>query len=563
MAEVSSGEIGTPPAPSSGESGPDRDAVDRVVVLGPETADGDLVDEFTGRGWQVWVAGISSDDLSTCIEEITDFLAAPESPDRAVLLGRGAAGAAAAEVADRHPERVIAVVVAGEPRGDDPAPGDDVADPPCPVLLLSTADPREVVSATDALLAGPDRRTGAPAPPPARLQALTPMRLNDPDAVGQLREMGSVHRINAASVAASWLVTGHEATTTLLADPRLVGEVEITAGFRLQSDDPALAHRGELDLITISRREHARLRRLVERHLTPVRVEALRPRIQREVDALLDTVPSHEVIDLLHAFAYPVPVVVLCELFGVPEKDRGYLYEWIVERLASPPPKAHGDIDDYLRALIAARRDRPSDDLLGWIVEAEGDRLSEEDLVSAARFLMVNGHRAPTTMLASSVAALLRRRDRWERLVADPALVPTAVEELLRIITPFPVSIARHVAAPIETGGERLPEGDLLVASLVAANRDPSFFTDPDMLDIGRKDNPHLAFGHGHHHCLGAELARAQLQIALGTLVRRFPDMELARDSGSLHYRQSSVRYLLGLPVVLEPDRLRSSPAGA
>ncbi|WP_084516380.1 cytochrome P450 family protein [Microtetraspora niveoalba] len=561
MAEAFSGAVGTPSATSSEEDGPGREDADRaVVVLGTETAGRDLAGEFAGRGWRVWTAGVSGD---AGVEEITDFLAAPESPDRAVLLGRGASGAAAVEVADRHPERVVAVVVVGADAHDEgPGSGDDVSDAPCPVLVLHTADPRDVVAAADALLAGPDRGAGVPEPPPARLQPLTPTRLNDPDAIGRLREAGSVHRIDSAGVAASWIVTGHAATTALLSDHRLIGDVEITAGFRLQSDDPALAHRGELDLITISGTEHARLRRLLHDHLTPERVEALRPRIEREVDALLDTVPSREVIDFLPAFAYPVPVIVLCELLGVPAKDRDYLYEWIVERLASPPPKAHGDIDDYLRGLIAARRGRPTDDLLGRVVEAEGDRLSEEDLVSAARFLMVNGHRAPTTVLASGVAALLRRRDRWERLVADPALVPTAVEELLRVVTPFPVTIARHVAAPIEAGGRRLPEGDLLVASLVAANRDPSFFTDPDVLDIGREDNPHLAFGHGHHHCLGAELARAQLQVALGTLVRRFPRMELARDSRSLHYRQSSVRYLLGLPVVLDPDPARPAPAG-
>nr|WP_055502906.1 cytochrome P450 [Nonomuraea pusilla] len=544
-----------------------RDAADRaVVVLGAEAAAPGLAGEFAGRGWRVWTVRISADagaDAHDGVDQIIDFLAAPESPHRAVLLGGRAAGAAAVEVADRHPERVIAVVVAGDAHGEGPVPGAGVPDPPCPVLVLHTADPGEVVSATTTLLAGSGRRDDVPAPSPARLQALTPTRLNDPEALRRLRELGPVHPVNAAGVTASWIVTGHQATTALLADPRLIGEVEITAGFRLQSDDPALAHRGELDLITISGQEHARLRRLAERHLTPERVEGLRPRVQREVDALLDAVPSREVVDLLQAFAYPVPVIVLCELLGVPAKDRDYLHEWIVERLASPPPKAHGDIDDYLRGLIAARRERPSADLLGWVVEAEGDRLREEDLVSLARFLMVNGHRAPTTMLASSVAALLRRRERWERLVADPALVPTAVEELLRVITPFPVTIARHVAVPIEAGGRRLPEGDLLVASLVAANRDPSFFTDPDVLDIGREDNPHLAFGHGHHHCLGAELARAQLQIALGTLVRRFPGMELARDSGSLHYRQSSVRYLLGLPVVLEPDRPRPVSAGA
>lgn len=568
MATVVSGGAGALPAAASEGDEPGGRV---LVILNPGAGSERLEEELTGRGRRVRVAGVPAGDLAACVGGITDFLAAPDSPDRAVLLSYGAAGPAAIEVADRHPERVAAVVVVGSPGEEGLTLGDSAAELLCPILALS-ADPEAAVPVLVPFLDELDRQAcgaGAQVKAPARLPALTPAIFNDPGALRQWRELGPVHRINAADVATSWVLTGHEATTTALADPGLAGNVEITAGFRLQSADPALAHRGELDLITIEGREHARLRRLIERHLTPERVAALRPRIQRETDALLDAIPSREVVDLLQRFAYPLPVAVLCELFGVPEQDRGYIHEWILERLVSPPPKAHGDIDDYLRALIADRRARPSDDLLGWVVEAEGDGLSEEgeeDLVSAARFLMVNGHRAPTTVLASGVAALLRR-EQWKRLADDPTLIVTAVEELLRIVTPFPVGIPRHVAAPIEVEGIPIPEGDLLTASLVAANRDPSFFADPDLLDIGRTDNPHLAFGHGHHHCLGAELARAQLQIAIGTLARRFPDMELARDSRSLHYRQSSVRYLLGLPIVLEPDRsvpgARRPPDGA
>ncbi|GAA0848376.1 cytochrome P450 [Streptosporangium amethystogenes subsp. fukuiense] len=565
MATVANGVIGALSVTASKDDKSTQGAGGRVLMIVNRGAGSErLEDEFTGRGWQVRMTGVPAGDLDACIGGITDFLAAPDSPDRAVLLGYGAAGSAAMEVADRHPERVAAVVVVGSPSDGSPASGDSAPDLLCPVLVLSTAAPETVIPALVPFLTDLDRQAGeagAHLKAPARLPVLTPAIFNDPDALRQWRELGPIHRVNASGMATSWLLTGHEATTTTLAGPGLTGDAEITAGFRLQSADPALAHQGELDLITIEGQEHARLRRLIERHLTPRRVEALRPRIQRETDALLDAIPAHEVIDLLPTFAYPLPVAVLCELFGVPEQDRGYIHEWILERLVSPPPKAHSDIDDYLRALIAARKNRPSDDLLGWVVEAERDGLSEEDLISAARFLMVNGHRAPTTVLASGVAALLRR-GQWKRLVDDPTLIVTAVEELLRLITPFPVGIARHVTVPIDVEGTPIPKGDLLSASLVAANRDPSFFTDPDLLDIERASNPHLSFGHGHHHCLGAELARAQTQIAIGTLARRFPDMELARDSQSLHYRQSSVRYLLGLPVVLEPDRPRRPATG-
>ncbi|MEV4455954.1 cytochrome P450 [Microbispora sp. NPDC049633] len=528
-----------------------------LLILNAEDGTGRLESELAGLGWHTGRADLAAGDLPGLVERLADLLAAPGSPDRTAILGFGEAGLAALEIADRHPERVTAVVVVGT------ADHDLAGELSCPTLTLPAPGREPVASAVVPFLAALDALdTQAEVPPdlPATLRPLTPTLLNDAELLGRFREIGPVHRLNAEGAATTWILTGHAASTRTLTDPRLAGEVEITAGFRLQSDDPALAHKGDLDLITIDGREHARLRRLIERHLTPERVEALRPRIQRAADGLLDAIPAGEVVDFLHAFAYPLPVLVLCELLGVPEDRRGHIREWILERLVTPPPKAHHDIDELLRDLIAARRESPSDDLLGWVVADEGDDLAEDDLVSAARFLMVNGHRAPTTVLASGLAALLKRPEQWARLVAEPALVATAVEELLRLVTPFPVTIARQVTAPIEVGGTPIPKGDLLAASLVAANRDPSFFPDPDLLDVGRRDNPHLAFGHGHHHCLGADLARAQLRVAFGTLARRFPDVELARDSRSLHYRQSSVRYLLGLPVVLRPDR-RGEPA--
>lgn len=527
-----------------------------VVILNRGAGSDRLEDELAGRGWRVRLADVLAGDLAGCVERIGDVLAAPDSPDRAVLLGYGEVGRAAMEVADRHPERVAAVV-AVDSAGGGGAHVVSAVDPYGSALTLSAATPRAMVATVVSFLGELDRRLNPrvdrPVTSPVRVQPLTPVLLNDPAVLRRLRETGPVHRITETS----WILTGHRATTATLADPGLVADVAITPGFRLQS--PAIAHRGERDLITIDRGEHARLRRLVGRYLTPTRAEALRPRIQRAVDTLLDALPRNERIDLVVTFALPLPVIVLCELIGVPERDRGYVHKWLVERMRATPPSAHPDIDDYLRALIEARKSHLCDDLLGWVVEAERDRLDGEDLVAAARFLMVAGHRAPTMLLANGVAGLLRDRDQWTRLVRDPGLVVPAVEELLRFVTPFPLGLARHARGPIEVGGRRVPEGDLVAASLVAANRDPSIFADPDGLDIGRSGNPHLSFGYGHHYCPGAALARVQAQIAIGTLARRFPYMDLARDSRSLHYRQGRMRYLLELPVVLDPGPRREA----
>ncbi|MFF4775871.1 cytochrome P450 [Microtetraspora fusca] len=533
-----------------------------VVILNRGAGSGRLEDELAGSGWRVHLADVPAGDLAGCVERVGDVLAAPDSPDRAVLLGYGEVGRAALELADRHPERVAAVV-AMDPEGVSGAQVVSVVDPYGSALTFSAAAPSmmvaTVVSFLKELARRIDPRMDRHAPPPARLRTLTPVLLNDSGVLGRMREAGPVHRIDAAGMATSWVLTGHRAATATLADPGLVADVAITPGFRLQS--PAFPHKGERDLITIDGGEHVRLRRMVGRYLTPKRVEVLRPRMQREADALLDALPRHEEIDLIARFALPLPVIVLCELLGVPRRDRGYIHEWLVERMRAAPPGAHSDIDDYLRDLIELRKARPSDDLLGWVVEAAGKRLDAEALVAAARLLMVGGHRAPTTLLANGVAALLRDRDQWTRLVQDPGLLVPAVEELLRFVTPFPVGLARHTSGRIEVGGRRIPEGDLVAASLVAANRDPSVFADPDVLDVGRVVNPHLSFGYGHHYCLGAALARAQAQIAIGTLATRFPRMDFARGFASLHFRQSRVRYLLGLPVVLEPDARRRRDA--
>lgn len=520
-------------------------AGDHVFVAFNAPAGTDLGTRLGGHGWRVHLVSVA--EPTDCHDAVVDFLATPQSPDRAVLLGYGAAGPAVVEFADRHPERVEAVIVL------TPLTEPDFGDLTCPTLTVTAMEPDAVASAIVRFLAGLRQRVSDPVPRPAPPPMLTPVLLNDPEVIQQLRETGSVHRVRAPGVATSWILTGHEVTTRVLADPRLVGEVEMTAGFRLQSAGSGVSHRGEQDLVTIDGAEHARLRRLVGRYLTPARVEALRPRMQRETDALLDALPTDEPVNLLGQFALPLPIIVLCELFGFPAPDRSYIHEWLVERMTQIPPDAHPDIDDYLRARIAERKQTTSDDLLGCVVDTEGPALVETDLISVARLLMVAGHRAPTTLLANGIAALLRHRDQWQRIVADPALVVPAVEELLRFVTPFPVGLARHTAAPVKIDNIRIPRDDLVSASLVAANRDPAVFTDPDEFDIGREPNPHLAFGHGHHHCLGAALARAQAQVAIGTLARRFPNLTLAEDGRTLQYRQSRVRYLLELPVVLRP----------
>ncbi|BFU45299.1 cytochrome P450 [Krasilnikovia sp. MM14-A1004] len=530
----------------------DLDRPTTLLLIGGTPTERLFVDGV-GAGWRVATVPLPAPESTpdALADRITDLLARPETADRLVIAGSGAIAAACLTVADRHPERVAGVIAVDFPAAE--AGGYSEDDLACPVLTLPEDSGAAAWSRLRPFLAGlaDEPHTGDTCP--VRLTALTPTMLNEPDIMGRLRAAGPVHRLSLAAPAATWVLTGHDVTTTTLADPALIGGPEMTAGFRLAAPGPGPAHRGEQDLVTVDGELHALLRRLVAQHLTPRRAELLRPRIQRETDRLLDAIDPAAVTDLMTAFARPLPIVVLCELLGIPEGDRDYIEDWLIRRMTAIPPDPHPDVDAYLSGLIAAKRAAPADDLISAVILAEGDALDEAALVSAARWLMVGGHRAPTTLLGSGVAALLQAPGQWQRLAADPELVASAVEELLRFITPFPLGLARHVTAPLAVGDRTIPAGSLVAASLVAANHDPSRLDDPGSLRIDRDPNPHLAFGHGHHYCVGAAVARVQARVAFGTLARRFPRLRIADDGAGLDYRQNRVRYLLALPVVLDP----------
>ncbi|MCB5168322.1 cytochrome P450 [Streptomyces bambusae] len=557
-----------------------------VVILGAGPGTRPLVAEAARRGWRAVTAEVTGEDPAACRAQATGFLAAPGSPARAVLVGRGPAGRAAAGIADAHPERVAAVVHL------DPEPGPDPARHRllCPVRHLSTADEQTMAESVGELLAALDRAGERDRHCPVRLPVPVPDRFHQPAAMAELRAAAPVHRVDEPGTAPWWLLTGYDAAAAVLdGSPGTAGcdgSVAITHGFRLQSPD--LAHHGGQDTITVDAAEHARLRALAERCLTPDRLETLRPRIRRAADGLLDALPADGPVDLVRHFTRPLPVLALCELLGVPVADRGYLQEWLLVRLASPPPSAHPDVDEFLHGLIDARRSAartgaPARDLLAWALDAGAAARASDaeapdagapdtgaaaqapdpaDLVAMARLLLVGGHRPPATLLANGIAALLAEPAQWRRLLADPGRLGPAVEELLRYVTPAPVGLPRTVGArcpfpAAAPGSEEPPAGSLVAASLLAANRDPAHFTDPDVLDVSRTGRPHAAFGHGPQRCPGSGLARLTAQEALGALLRRLPDLRLARDPADLHHRQSTVRYLLELPVHPGRDRDR------
>lgn len=311
---------------------------------------------------------------------------------------------------------------------------------------------------------------------------------------------------------------------------------------------------------------HTRLRRLVAAAFGRAQVERLRDRIAVVADGLaedlLDAGSGGSVVDLLPHYAEPLPVAVIASLLGVPDSDRGLLRPWsnAIVKLYEPEPSAAtrraaedaaADYVAYVRSLLALRRRRPGEDLLSDLVavrDADGSRLSEDELVATAVLLQMAGHEASVNVVGNGTLALLRHPGQLARLRADPALVPTAVEELIRYDSPLQL-FERTAAADVAIGGVPIPAGAKIAALLGAANRDPAVFADPDRLDVGRTPNPHLGFGAGIHFCLGAPLARVELQASLSTLLARVPRLALAGEP--VRRPEFVLRGLSALPVTL------------
>lgn len=303
--------------------------------------------------------------------------------------------------------------------------------------------------------------------------------------------------------------------------------------------------------------DHTRLRRLVAKEFTMRRVELLRPRVEEITEELLAGLSGD--VDLIDAFAFPLPVTVICELLGVPHADRDEFRAWSTTLVSGSSSAAvgaaGGAMAAYLHGLVDAKRTAPADDLLSALVRTQddGDELTEAELVSMAFLLLVAGHETTVNLIANGVLALLRAPDQLAALRADPGLLPGAVEEFLRYESPVNHATLRYTVAPTEIGGTTVPAGEFVMVVLTSANRDDDRFGPAaDTLDVTRAASGHLAFGHGIHFCLGAPLARLEGQVAIGRLVDRFPDLALTVDPGDLRWRDGTLlRGLERLPVHL------------
>jgi cytochrome P450 len=361
----------------------------------------------------------------------------------------------------------------------------------------------------------------------------------------------------------AWLVTRHADATAALKHPLLVkNRAAATGKGTMPAWMPNFARALSRNMLDLDDPDHRRLRALVQPAFNPRLMERLRARVETLSAELLDAMAKRERVDLIADYAAPIPTIVIAELLGIPAGDRLKFRAW-TERIvvadtsewamlrALPSIRA---FVRYLEGLIESKRRSPADDLISALVaaEAEGDRLSADEVMAMAFLLVVAGHETTVNLIGNGALALLENPAEFARLSGDPALAAPCVEEVLRYSGPLMISTERYAREDVELGGARIRKGALVYVSLASANRDETAFPQADRFDIGRQPNRHLAFGDGSHFCLGSALARMEGQVALGALAARFGDLRLAAEPRDLKWKRgATLRGLVTLPVVV------------
>ncbi|MEU6113263.1 cytochrome P450 [Streptomyces sp. NPDC047117] len=394
---------------------------------------------------------------------------------------------------------------------------------------------------------------------PGEPNVADPEILADPfGGYGALREQGPVVRGRFVDDSPVWFVTRFEEVREVLRDQRFVNNPAAVRADGTREDPltrwldmlgmPEHFHvymRGSI--LNNDAPDHTRLRRLVSRAFTARKINDLRPRVEEIAEDLLARLPEHAedgVVDLLPHFAYPLPITVICELVGIAEEDRPQWRAWGADLVTMEPEKLARTFPamiDHIHALVEERRGALTDDLLSELIRAhddDGGRLSDVELVTMILTLVLAGHETTAHLITNGTAALLTHPDQLALFKKDPALLPSAVHELMRWAGPVHMTQLRFAAEDAEIGGTTVRKGEAVQLLLVAANRDPRHYADPDRLDLTRhpagKAENHVGFGHGMHYCLGASLARQEGEVAFGRLFARYPGLSLAVDPGDL-----------------------------
>ncbi|MFF2125599.1 cytochrome P450 [Streptomyces olivochromogenes] len=372
----------------------------------------------------------------------------------------------------------------------------------------------------------------------------------------RLRDTAPVHRVAGTDGNPAWLVTRYEDVREALANPLLSMDKKraLPGSYQGLSLPPAL----DANLLNMEAPDHTRIRRLVVRAFTSRRIEQLRTPVRETADRLLDALGPHGSADLMTAYAAPLPITVICDLLGIPGEYRRDFRAW-TDVLVAPDPTRPGAAKEavaamlgFLTQLLADKRKKPADDLLSDLIAVrdEGDRLTEDELMSLAFLILFAGYENTVQLIGNAILGLLTHPDQLAALRANPERFPNAVEEFARHEGPALLAIRRFPVEDVTIGAVTVPAGETVLLSLAAANRDPARFPDPERLDLGRDASGHLALGRGIHYCVGAPLARLETEIAVSALLERLPDLALDTDPAELRWRPSlRARGLLALPV--------------
>ncbi|MFG2906344.1 cytochrome P450 [Kitasatospora sp. NPDC048286] len=413
----------------------------------------------------------------------------------------------------------------------------------------------------------------APAP-----QLFTWEFASDPyPAYAWLREHAPVHRTTLPSGVEAWLVTRYADARQALADSRLSKNPAHHSEQAHRTGRVGIPGERQADLMThllnIDPPDHTRLRRLVSKAFTPRRVAEFEPRVQQLTDRLIDGFAQRGSADLIHEFAFPLPIYAICDMLGVPAEDQDDFRDWAGMMLRHTKPGQGGGqrggvgravkrMRAYLLELIHRKRADLGDDLISGLIRASdhGEHLTENEAAAMAFILLFAGFETTVNLIGNGTYALLRNPDQRRLLQesvarGESALLETGIEELLRYDGPVELATWRFATRPLTIGGVDIPVGDPVLVVLAAADRDPARFAAENTLDLARADNPHLGFGHGIHYCIGAPLARLEGRAALASLLSRLPDLRLAESPDALRWRGGLImRGLRELPVEFSPE---------